>query len=193
MLSPSEKASCLTLAREAIRSEWFPASQKVLQSLQVQGIPTFKAACFVTLTQNGTLRGCIGTLWPYRSLAEDVHGNARAAAFEDPRFSSLRPSEEPQTAIEISLLSTPQLWSGTSQELLAQQVQKPQGVIFRCEGRQATFLPQVWEQLSGERFFSELSRKAGCSPQAWHQSTAQFWTYQVEAFADPAETFLNRP
>lgn len=44
------------------------------------------AATFVTLTRDGRLRGCIGTLEARRPLGEDVAANARAAAFRDPRF-----------------------------------------------------------------------------------------------------------
>ncbi|MEF8717776.1 MAG: AMMECR1 domain-containing protein [Candidatus Accumulibacter necessarius] len=38
-------------------------------------------ATFVTLTQNGQLRGCIGSLEAHRPLAIDVAENALAAAF----------------------------------------------------------------------------------------------------------------
>ncbi len=178
MLSNTERLACLKLARLTIRSHG------TLQGLPVSGLPPLSASCFVTLTQHGNLRGCIGTLWPYRSLADDIQGNAYAAAFEDPRFAPLTPAEEPQITIEISLLTLPQLWNGTADELLAWQSKEPQGVILKYQGRQATFLPQVWEQISGERFFRELSRKAGCSFEAWRQKEAKLWTYQVESFSE---------
>ncbi len=178
MLSSAEKLACLKLARLTIRSEG------TLRDLSVGGIPSGSASCFVTLTQKGTLRGCIGTLWPYRSLAEDIQGNAYAAAFEDPRFAPLSPPEEAQTRIEISILTLPQPWNGTAEELLAWQSKEPHGIILNYQGRRATFLPQVWEQIPGERFFRELSRKAGCPFEAWQQKEAQLWTYQVESFSD---------
>jgi AMMECR1 domain-containing protein len=43
-------------------------------------------ATFVTLTQHGQLRGCIGSLEAWRPLGQDVRENALAAAFRDPRF-----------------------------------------------------------------------------------------------------------
>ena len=46
-------------------------------------------ATFVTLTKDGALRGCIGSLEPARPLGEDVAQNALAAAFRDPRFPAL--------------------------------------------------------------------------------------------------------
>ncbi|WP_018962863.1 AmmeMemoRadiSam system protein A [Coprothermobacter platensis] len=46
-----------------------------------------KAGCFVTLEENGELRGCIGTIEPiYDNLAQEIINNAIAAGTEDPRF-----------------------------------------------------------------------------------------------------------
>jgi AMMECR1 domain-containing protein len=46
-------------------------------------------ATFVTLTQHGELRGCIGSLEAWRPLLADVQENACNAAFRDPRFEPL--------------------------------------------------------------------------------------------------------
>ena len=62
-------------------------------------------ASFVTLTQQGELRGCIGTLEAHRSLLADVKANALAAAFRDPRFAPLQHAELEITEVEVSLLS----------------------------------------------------------------------------------------
>src|SRR5690349_12728680 len=62
-------------------------------------------ACFVTLTQNEKLRGCIGSLRAHRPLLDDVKANALAAAFRDPRFKPLSVSELEFTRVELSLLS----------------------------------------------------------------------------------------
>src|SRR5450756_2340572 len=62
-------------------------------------------ACFVTLTQYGQLRGCIGSLQAHRSLLADLKSNAVAAAMHDPRFAPLTLAEVGQTEIEASLLS----------------------------------------------------------------------------------------
>ena len=50
----------------------------------LQELPNFekKAATFVTLTIDGNLRGCIGTLIPYNTLYDDLTSNALKAAFE---------------------------------------------------------------------------------------------------------------
>src|SRR5262245_61761024 len=64
-----------------------------------------QGACFITVTHNGNLRGCIGTLRPHRALRDDVKANAVAAAFRDPRFKPLTLDEYGGIAVEISVLS----------------------------------------------------------------------------------------
>ena len=48
-----------------------------------------RGACFVTLTLDGQLRGCIGSLNAHRRLEVDVRENAVAAALIDSRFAPL--------------------------------------------------------------------------------------------------------
>lgn len=125
-------------------------------------------ATFVTLTQNGGLRGCIGSLEAERPLGEDVRRNARAAALSDPRFAPLTREELAATRIEVSLLSTPKLIPfGDHAELIAQLRPGEDGLILECGEARATFLPQVWDGLrEPEQFVAELKRKAGLSPAA---------------------------
>ena len=63
-------------------------------------------ACFVTLTQSGELRGCIGSLQAHRSLLDDVKSNAVSAALRDPRFAPMSAEEFDITTVEVSLLSS---------------------------------------------------------------------------------------
>ena len=123
-------------------------------------------ASFVTLTQNGGLRGCIGSLEAHRPLGDDVSHNARAAALSDPRFPALAPEELEHTRIEVSLLSTPkQLAFADHADLIAQLRPGEDGLILEYEGARGTFLPQVWEILPDpEQFVAELKRKAGFAP-----------------------------
>jgi len=123
-------------------------------------------ATFVTLTQDGSLRGCIGSLEARRPLGEDVRYNARAAALSDPRFAPLARAELAATRIEVSLLSTPRpLEFADHTDLIAQLQPGEDGLILECGAARATFLPQVWEGLpDAERFIAELKRKAGLEP-----------------------------
>ena len=126
-----------------------------------------KQAVFVTLNkidgQHERLRGCIGSILPTRPLIDDVIYNAKAAAFSDPRFQALSIDEFNQIKIEISLLSIPKKIDYNSIDELKQIIKAfKHGAILKLSGRQATFLPQVWEQIPDfDVFFEHLCQKAG--------------------------------
>lgn len=156
----------LALARAAIASEFgqrFPADEQAAWLRE-------RGACFVTLTQRGELRGCIGTLEAHRPLLQDVRANAVAAAFRDPRFAPLGARELEQTEVEVSLLSPMQALAFASQaDALAQLRPGVDGVVFEYGARRSTFLPQVWEQLPDvDDFMAYLKRKAGLPTDFWH-------------------------
>lgn len=138
-------------------------------------------ATFVTLSLDGRLRGCIGTLIAHRTLLEDLIYNAKAAAFDDPRFYPLSNEEFLHVSIEVSLLSTPEPLEYTDiEELKSKICAGEDGVILQKKGRKATFLPQVWEQLpTFEQFFSHLCQKAGLESSCL-ETHPDIWTYRVD-------------
>lgn len=142
-------------------------------------------ACFVTLTQHGDLRGCIGSLEAHRPLLDDVKANAYAAAFRDTRFSPLSLAELDYTEIEISLLSAMQPMTFRNEiDALAQLRPSVDGVVFECNGYRSTFLPQVWEQLPDRKaFMAHLKRKAGLSADYWSQDVT-LARYTVEKWKE---------
>lgn len=143
------------------------------------------AATFVTLrTGLGELRGCIGTLEAYRPLGEDVVANARAAAFGDPRFPPVGEVEIARLRVEVSLLTPPEpLAAASEEELLAVLRPGVDGLLLARGARRATFLTQVWEELTDPReFLRHLQRKAGLPP-GWEPGTAA-WRYQVRKWQE---------
>lgn len=122
-----------------------------------------KGATFITLTRDGELRGCIGSLRRSRQLGEDIIANAVSAAMEDPRFPPLTAGELDAITIEVSVLSEPEFLDFFGEEeLLAQLRPGEDGLIIFSGCRSATFLPQVWEQLPEPRqFLAALKHKAG--------------------------------
>lgn len=126
-------------------------------------------ATFVTLTQDGELRGCIGSLEAHRPLAKDVHHNALAAAFQDPRFTPLAHHELEATRCEVSLLSAAEAMAFRDEaDALAQLRPEIDGIILEYGRYRSTFLPQVWEQLPQPRqFMAQLKRKAGLPDDFW--------------------------
>jgi len=139
---------------------------------------------FVTLTINGALRGCIGSLTADESIVTGIQRNAINAAFQDPRFAPLTKEEAVQMAVEVSILTPPQpLEYKNSKDLLAKLTPHVDGVIIQKSLARATFLPQVWEQLSDKEVFLEhLCVKAGLPPNAWEHQELKVFTYQVQYF-----------
>jgi len=172
----------LNIAKQAIKDRFESTSTIDTLSLLKQ-YPEFSKpkATFVTLTLDHQLRGCIGSLIAHRSLLDDLIYNAKAAAFDDPRFYPLTPEEFLHVTIEVSLLSEPtRVEYHDSKDLKSKITVGEDGVILQKGTRKATFLPQVWEQLpSFELFFSHLCQKAGLESGCL-ESHPDIWHYRVE-------------
>lgn len=145
-----------------------------------------QGATFVTLTDSGRLRGCIGSLRAHRPLREDVRGNAHGAAFRDPRFPALTAAEFEHVRVEVSLLEEPvPMIVASEADAIAQLCPPDDGVILGWNGRSATFLPQVWEQLPEPRAFLEhLKRKAGLPADFWAPDM-RLSRYRVTKWKEP--------
>ncbi len=137
-------------------------------------------ATFVTLTQQGELRGCIGSLQALYPLIDDVTNNAVSAALHDPRFNPLTVTELGAVEIEVSLLSELEpLNCATEADALRQLRPAIDGVVFECGPYRSTFLPQVWESLPQPRqFLAQLKLKARL-PQDFWAGNVQLSRYTV--------------
>ena len=170
----------LTLARGAIASEFGHACPPVAHdALDRPG------ATFVTLMQDGDLRGCIGSLEPVQALRDDVWQNGRRAAFGDPRFPPVTAAELESLDVEVSLIGpSERIAAATEAELIARLRPGTDGVILRYGRARGTFLPQVWEALpDAASFLRELKRKAGLPGQFWHPDV-EVWRYTVDKWTE---------
>jgi AmmeMemoRadiSam system protein A len=140
-------------------------------------------ASFVTLERNGELRGCIGSLEARQALARDVGEHAYDAAFRDPRFPPLSPSELADLHLSISVLSAPQPIEFKDEADLIDTIRPGvDGLILADDGYRGTFLPSVWESLPDPReFLRHLKRKAGLPEDYW-SPTLKLWRYTTEYF-----------
>ncbi|NQZ57660.1 MAG: AmmeMemoRadiSam system protein B [Lentisphaeraceae bacterium] len=169
VFSLEEKLLLLELVRNSIAHE-----------LELEEVRHFKdmefaereAATFVTLKYEGKLRGCIGTLQAHRTLRNDLFYNAKAAAFEDPRFDPLTVEELGKLTIHISVLSEPRHMKFRSEEDLLRQLQPGKDGLILCDGMQCgTFLPSVWDELpEPHMFLRHLKLKAGIDPDRGSES-----------------------
>ena len=143
-----------------------PELERLPDHISVLRVPR---ATFVTLHVDAQLHGCIGTLEARRPLVEDVAHNARAAAFEDPRFPALTAPEFERLQIHISVLGVPEPIQFDSEEGLLRQLRPHvDGLILEAGPHRGTFLPAVWDELPAPQdFLRHLKRKAGLPADYW--------------------------
>lgn len=181
-----KKEVLLKLARAAIAQKFGTDYDVDIEALRREN-PWLskKGAAFVTLNKkaDGTLRGCIGSIVAHRPLYEDIIQNAQSAAFGDPRFNALSPEEFDKVTIEVSLLTEPKLLPYTSVADLKSKLRPGiDGVILKKGPYQATFLPQVWEQLpTFESFMAHLCQKAGMVSNCLEEHP-EIFVYQAEEY-----------
>jgi AmmeMemoRadiSam system protein A len=185
-LTEEEGRCLLSVARETIHQRLFSSERQDLPDSQVSPKFSEKRGTFVTLTIDGGLRGCIGHIIPQEPLLEGIRINAINAAFQDPRFRPLSRKEWERVKIEISILTTPEaLTYSDAEDLLDKLRPGIHGVIIKKGFHQATFLPQVWEQLPDKKeFLTHLCMKAGLERDAWKKEKLEVSTYQVQAFEE---------
>ena len=182
-LTKEQGATLVQLARAALNHHLLGTAEA-----EPPGDPLFleKRAVFVTLTLKGKLRGCIGSLLPVMPVWESVRDNAVNAAVNDHRFTPLTVSELEKVSLEVSVLTLPEPLSHSGgRDLIGKLRPGVDGVILRKDGRSATFLPQVWEQLTTpELFLDHLCTKAGLPKKSWHGEDVLIEIYQVVSFTE---------
>ncbi len=181
-LSAEDKNTLLSLARKTI--VFYLDKQKIPEPSDLGVVLTDgvkeERACFVTLKENGDLRGCIGEIFPSQPLYKSVIVHAVAAAVRDPRFEAVSKDEVAKLSIEISALTPPRGVSSYKDIKIGTD-----GMVLKKSMRSAVFLPQVATEQgwSLEQTLSALSRKAGLPENAWKEG-ASFLTFQAEVFGE---------
>jgi AmmeMemoRadiSam system protein A len=148
--------------------------------------PSLSTPCgaFVTLKQNGELRGCIGCITACQPLIEAVKDVALSSAFDDPRFPPLSPDEWPRVRIEISVLSPFERVADPREITIGVH-----GLMVRNGHRSGLLLPQVaveqrWDR---EAFLSHTCRKAGLPMEAWRSPETQIEIFSATVFHEIQE------
>lgn len=136
---------------------------------------------FVTLHENGRLRGCIGRMQGNAAIYETVKIMATAAAFEDPRFEPLTREEIAEIDIEITLLG-PLEKSREEKEIVIGK----HGLYIISRGRAGVLLPQVATEYGWDTrtFLENVCLKAGLSPSAWKSPDSQLYIFEGLVFPE---------
>lgn len=184
VVAPDVRQSLLELARVALAVATGRAHVSALERAldRAQGGEEAGAA-FVTLTEDGDLRGCVGSLQRDRSLREAVVAAAVSAALDDARFLPVAPEELPAIHLDISVLGPPTPISDPS-------AFEPgvDGVIVERNGRRGLLLPEVATEFSWEapQMFAAVCRKAGLPADAWRDPRTRLHTFRTDRFGGPA-------
>jgi len=116
-----------------------------------------RAGAFVSLKEDGRLRGCIGTIKAVRSsLAEEIVHNAVAACSEDPRFSPVEQRELERLTISVDVLGDTERIASPDALDAARY-----GVIVTKGGRQGLLLPNLEGVDTVEQQIAIAKQKAG--------------------------------
>ena len=181
MLTEDQKLFLLQVARESILS--CLENRKFSLDRPTDRIFSEKRGAFVTLHKKGALRGCIGYIKPYKTIFETIREMARAAAFDDPRFPSLKQEEVNDIVIEISILSD---LIPLSNEQLSDIKIGRDGLYIEGLYGSGLLLPQVAVELHWDRetFLRETCRKAGLTANCYLQPENQVYRFSAEIFSE---------
>lgn len=162
------------LARRTV--EAFVSAGEVIKA--PEGLLPQHAACFVSIkTDEGNLRGCIGTIEPMQeSLAEEIISNAISSATRDPRFPPVRESELSHLRYSVDVLYEPE--PATFDDLDP----KTYGVIVEdADGtRRGLLLPDIEGVETARQQVEIAARKAGIRP----GTELKLSRFRVERFSE---------
>lgn len=185
-LSNEQKIYLLNLARQTIADYFNKGEKTALDPQEIVEELSKPAATFVTLTIDGDLRGCVGNLIAKKPLYQDIINNSLLAAFGDNRFPQLTQKELEIIKVEISILSEPTPYKFDSPDSLLEQIMpKKHGLIIQNSYDQATYLPQVWDDLPDKiDFLESLCQKAGLPKESWKDESTKIFYYTVGHFSE---------
>jgi len=178
-LNDEAKKELLRIARESIRSY-----------LKERKIPHFKphheeikrnCGAFVTLKEEGELRGCIGYMEPIMPLYQTVARMAVAAATQDPRFPPLTLDELDKIEVEISVLTPMRRISDPNQVIVGKH-----GIYIRKGNHSGVLLPQVATEMgwNREQFLRGVCRKAWLPEDAWKDKDTELYVFTAQVFSE---------
>lgn len=175
-LTDEEKRALLAAARESVRQrdEVSVGTESVTDSLRAE------RGLFVTLTKQGELRGCIGTMTPQQPLYELIGHIAYQAAFHDPRFAPVEADELDDIEYEITVLEPFTRVNDVNKIIIGRD-----GLMIRKDGRQGVLLPQVASDRgwSREQFLEAICQKANLPRDAW-KGGAKLWKFSAFVFSE---------
>lgn len=178
LLTVDEQQELLKIARNSIL-EYVTTSNLPLSETKSAGL-LLQNGCFVSIKQNGKLRGCIGNFISEKPLHNLVQEMAASAATRDPRFYPMKTADLDSFTLEISVLS-PLKKIETVEEI---EVGK-HGIFIVKNSNQGVLLPQVATEYGWDRemFLKQTCVKAGLTENAW-QKGCEIYIFSAAVFSE---------
>ncbi|MBK7746911.1 MAG: AmmeMemoRadiSam system protein B [Candidatus Obscuribacter sp.] len=186
LLSQSEQKSLIQLARHTLNDFVLKGVKDNFLEFKSSARLKRPSGAFVTLYKRQSpdakrsLRGCIGYVFPVKSLEQTIMENTISAASMDPRFEPVSKEELEKLEIEITVLSPPRPVASYKDIRIGTD-----GILLKASGRQSVFLPHVATEYGWtiEETLRQLSQKAGLAPDAW-QKNARFEVFQGQSIEE---------
>jgi AmmeMemoRadiSam system protein B/AmmeMemoRadiSam system protein A len=176
----NEKETLLKIARNTVQAYVSTRRRPGIDTTGFTDNLKLHTGAFVTLKENGELRGCIGRFTADVPLYQVVQEMAIASSTEDTRFMPVTPAEVPKLEVEISVLSPMKRIYSADEIVLGKH-----GIYIKKGWSSGTFLPQVATETgwTKEEFLGHCSRdKAGIGWDGW--KSAELYTYEALVFSE---------
>ena len=177
-LSQPEQKELLKIARDTIVSHI--TTGKVAPVETSSSSLCSQSGCFVTIKQQGKLRGCIGNFVSEAPLYRLVQEMAISAATKDPRFYPMRQDDLEHFELDISVLSPLSKIESPDEIQVGQH-----GLYIIKDTYQGVLLPQVATEFGWDRdtFLKHTCLKAGLPDDAW-QKDCEIYIFSAQVFGE---------
>jgi uncharacterized protein (TIGR00296 family) len=186
MLTLEEGKIAVRLARDTLVS--YIQNKKMIEQKELPPVFNEKRGVFVTIHEEGELRGCIGYPEPVLPLGKAIVDSAINACSRDPRFPCVRPSELQRVELEVTILTKPEPYDVPKKRLPEIVRIGIDGLIVSKGMYSGLLLPQVAPEWGFDplTFLGQTCMKAGLPPDAWLDEDTEVLHFEAQIFAEVA-------
>jgi len=184
MLTCVEGRTAVHLAKEALTN--YIGMKKVIELENLPPVFEEMRGVFVTLHEDGDLRGCIGYPMPILPLGRAIVDSAINASSRDPRFPRVRKEELGRIEVEVTILTPPEPYTEPKKKLPELVQVGRDGLIVTRGPYTGLLLPQVAPEwgFNSMEFLAQTCVKAGLPADAWLDEDTEVQHFQAQIFAE---------
>jgi uncharacterized protein (TIGR00296 family) len=182
MLNEEDGKDAVRLARKAL-TEFVKNRTRI----KLGGLPKIfeeKQGVFVTLQEEGDLRGCIGYPQPVMALGKAIVDSAINAGTNDPRFPPVKTKELERIEFEVTILTKPKPYDAPNAKLPELVKIGVDGLIVTKGIFSGLLLPQVAPEWGFDPM--EFLSQTGLPADAWIDEDTEIQHFQAQIFAEVA-------